>query len=274
MTSPAASLAASPAVVGIIPARYGSSRFEGKPLALIEGRPMIEWVARRAARAPGVSRVIVALDDDRVAAACQAAGIEFMMTRSDHGTSTGRLAEVAAKVPADLYIAINGDEPLIDPNLIARVIPEGWPRQNGTEWPADKPFAANLTCRMTSPAEVVDPSNIKVVWGPGGQGADTGKGGRAVFFSRSPIPYPKSSLDFDYYKHIGVIAYNRAGLDFFASTPKGPIEAVEDINELRFIENGVMLQMIVVEPGLGLSVDTPKDLERIRALVREKGLQP
>ena len=264
----------SPTVVGIIPARYGSSRFEGKPLALIEGRPMIEWVARRAARAPGVSRVIVVLDDERVAAACQAAGVEWMMTSSSHGTSTERLAEVAGKVPADLYIAINGDEPLIDPNLIARVIPEGWPRQGGETWPADRPFAANLTCRMTSPAEVVDPSNIKVVWGPGGQGADTGKGGRAVFFSRSPIPYPKSSLDFDYYKHIGVIAYNRAGLDFFAATPKGPIETVEDINELRFIENGVMLQMIVVEPGLGLSVDTPKDLERIRHLVREKGLQP
>ncbi len=255
----------SPTVVGIIPARYGSSRFEGKPLALIEGRPMVEWVARRAARAPGVSRVIVAVDDERVAAACRVAGVEFMMTRPDHGTSTERLAEVAGKVPADLYIAINGDEPLIDPALIARVIPEGWPRPNGVDWPAERPFAANLTCRMSSPAEVVDPSNIKVVWGPGG---------RAVFFSRSPIPYPKSSLDFDYYKHIGVIAYNRAGLDFFASTPKGPIETVEDINELRFLENGVMLQMIVVEPGLGLSVDTPKDLERIRQLVREKGLEP
>ena len=246
-----------PKVVGIIPARYGSSRFEGKPLALIEGRPMVEWVARRAARCPGMSEVIVAVDDDRVADACQAAGLRFFMTRPDHGTSTERLHEVSQTIQADLYIAINGDEPLIDPDLIARVIPD--------QWPTDTPFAANLTCRMSSPAEVVDPTNIKVVWG---------SEGKAVFFSRSPIPYPKSSLSFDYYKHIGVLAYNKPGLDFFASTPRGAIETVEDINELRFIEHGVPLQMIVVEPGLGLSVDTPKDLERIRQLVREKSLTP
>lgn len=250
-------MATRPRIVGIIPARYGSSRFEGKPLALIEGRPMVEWVARRAARCPGMTEVIVAVDDPRVAAVCETAGIRHMMTSTGHGTSTERLNEVAGAVPADLYIAINGDEPLIDPDLIAKVIPESWP--------ADEPFAANLTCRMTSPAEVVDPSNIKVVWGPDG---------RAIFFSRSPIPYPKASLNFDYYKHIGVLAYNRAGLDFFARTPKGPIETVEDINELRFIEHGAFLQMIVVEPGLGLSVDTPKDLDRVRQLVREKGLTP
>ena len=250
-------MAHQPRIVGIIPARYGSSRFEGKPLALIAGRPMIEWVARRAARCPGMTEVIVAVDDPRVAAVCEAAGIRHMMTSSSHGTSTERLNEVAGAVPADLYIAINGDEPLIDPELIAKVIPESWP--------ADAPFAANLTCRMTSPAEVVDPSNIKVVWGPDG---------RAIFFSRSPIPYPKASLNFDYYKHIGVLAYNRAGLEFFARTPKGPIETIEDINELRFIEHGAFLQMIVVEPGLGLSVDTPKDLERVRQLVSENGMTP
>lgn len=246
-----------PRIVAVIPARYGSSRFEGKPLALIEGRPMIEWVARRVARSTRIDEVIVALDDDRVAAACETAGLRWMMTRSDHGTSTERLNEVAGRVPADLYIAVNGDEPLIDPAMVERVIPDAWPE--------DTPFAVNLTSRMSVPAEVVDPTNIKIV-----RGAD----GRAVFFSRSPIPYPKSSLDFDYYKHIGVLAYNRAALEFFATTPRGPIERVEDINELRFIENRVPLQMIEVEPGRGLSVDTPKDLEAVRAVVRAHNLTP
>lgn len=176
------------------------------------------------------------------------------MTSSDHGTSTERLNEVADRIPSDLYVVVNGDEPLIDAAMVERVIPEDWPG----DWPQHQPFAANLACRISSPAEVVDPTNIKVVWGPGQN---------AVFFSRSPIPYPKGSLAFDYYKHIGVLAYNRAALAFFAAMPKGPIERVEDINELRFIENGLPLRMIVVEPGLGLSVDTPKDLDRVRAVV-------
>ena len=245
-----------PYVVAVIPARYGSSRFEGKPLALIEGRPMVEWVARRVAQSTRIARVVVAVDDPRVAEVCAAAGLDYVMTRNDHGTSTERLNEVAGMIPADLYIVVNGDEPLIEPAMVEQVIPESWPE--------DRPFVANLTCKMQAPPEVVDPSNIKVVWGPSGN---------AVFFSRSPIPYPKSSLAFDYYKHIGVLSYNRAALEFFASTPRGPVEAVEDINELRFLEHGIPLKMIVVESGLGLSVDTPKDLERVRQIVRDAAIQ-
>lgn len=214
---------------------------------------MIEWVARRVALSHRISEVIVAVDDPRVEAACVEAGIRCLITRSDHGTSTERLNEVADHVQADLYIAVNGDEPLIDPEMIEQVIPESWPQ--------DTPYAANLTSRMLSPTEVVDPTNIKVVWRPDGH---------AVYFSRSPIPYPKGSLDFDYYKHIGVIAYNREALRFFAQTPKGPIETAEDINELRFIENNVPLRMIVVEPQPGLSVDTPKDLKRVQEIVRKE----
>lgn len=216
---------------------------------------MIEWVARRVAKSTRIDEVIVALDDHRVETVCRNAGIPYMMTRSDHGTSTQRLNEVAEQVPADLYIAVNGDEPLIDPLLIERVIPDSWPQ--------DTAYAANLTSKLLSPAEVMDPTNIKVIWRPDGH---------AVYFSRSPIPYPKGSLDFDYYKHIGVIAYNREALRFFADTPQGPIEKVEDINELRFIEHNVPLRMIVVDPGLSISVDTPKDLEHVRATVRTNNI--
>lgn len=243
-------------IVAIIPARYGSSRFEGKPLAKIGGHPMVEWVARRVARSTLIAEVIVAVDDVRVEAACREAGLRCIMTRNDHGTSTERLNEVAEQVDADLYIAVNGDEPLIDPTMIEKVIPESWPR--------DTPYAANLTARISSPAEVVDPTNIKVVWRPDGH---------AVYFSRSPIPYPKGSLNFDYFKHIGVIAYNREALRFFAETPKGIIEMAEDVNEIRFIENNVPLRMIVVEPSVGVSVDTPKDLEQVRKIVREQGIE-
>lgn len=216
---------------------------------------MIEWVARRVAKSTRINEVIVAVDDPRVEAVCHAAGIRCLMTRIDHGTSTERLNEVADHISADLYIAINGDEPLIDPLMIEKVIPESWP--------IDRPYAANLTSKILSPTEVVDPTNIKVVWR---------SDGHAAYFSRSPIPYPKGSLEFDYYKHIGVIAYNREALRFFSRTPKGPLEQAEDINEIRFIEHNVPLRMIAVDTSFGISVDTPKDLEYVREIVRKNNI--
>lgn len=245
----------SPRIVAIIPARYQSSRFEGKPIATIAGHPMVEWVARRVALSQRISEVIVAVDDPRVEAACFEAGIRCVMTRNDHGTSTERLNEVATHIQAELYIAVNGDEPLIESTMIEKIIP--------TSWSQTTPYVANLASKILSPAEVVDPTNIKVVWRPDGY---------AIYFSRSPIPYPKGSLNFDYYKHIGVIAYNREALNFFAKTPRSLIEKAEDINELRFIENNIPLRMVIVESAPGISVDTPKDLERVREIVREKNI--
>jgi len=244
-------------IVAVIPARYGSSRFEGKPLADIAGSPMIAWVYKRVARSRKIAEVYVATDDQRIADACQAHGLNYIMTSPDHRSSTARVHEVAEQVQADLYICINGDEPLIDHRDIEAIIPDAAPGEG--------PYAANLTCRMVAPAEVIDSTNIKVVFD---------ETGRAIFFSRSPIPYPKSALHFDYFKHVGVLAYNKAALDYFVGRPRGPIETVEDINELRFIEGGAPLQMIVVEPSKSLSVDTPKDLREIIDIVREGGLTP
>ena len=149
-----------------------------------------------------------------------------------------------------MYVCVNGDEPLIDPQVVEQVLPQG----------LEGFFAANLMAPIHSPAEAVDESNIKVV--ADGQG-------NALYFSRSPIPHPKGSLDFLYYKHLGVLAYTKEALAFFDSAPRGPLEAVEDINELRFIEHGKRLQMIPVQ-AKSLSVDTPKDLEYVRAVLREK----
>lgn len=243
-------------VVAVIPARYGSSRFEGKPLADIGGAPMIAWVYNRVKRSQHIADVYVATDDDRIAQACIKHGLKYIMTAGDHGTSTERLNEVATKVDADLYLCVNGDEPLIDHSVFEAIIPDSIPDEDI--------YVANLATRISSPSEVMDVTNIKVVFAASGH---------AQFMSRAPIPYPKSSLDFDYHKHVGVLIYNRAALQFFASTAKGQNEKIEDVNELRFIENGVPLKMIIVEPSDGLSVDTPKDLERIRRIVAEQNLQ-
>lgn len=242
-------------IIAVIPARYGSSRFEGKPLADLGGSPMVAWVYHRIKQSKRIDEVYVATDDRRIAAACEANGLAYLMTSPEHVTSTDRVNEVAGKVDADLYICVNGDEPLIDYKLVEAIIP--------AEMPLTGVYVANLTSVITQPAQVFDPTNIKVVFS---------STGHAQFMSRAPIPYPNGSLDFDYHKHIGVLIYNKAALAFFAGTPRGQNEIIEDVNELRFIENGVALKMVKVENHGGVSVDTPKDLAAVRALVKERGL--
>ena len=236
--------------VAFIPARYHSSRFVGKPLADLCGRPMIWWVYNRVRRARRLDAVYVATDSEEIRQACETLDIACVMTAREHPTSTERLYEAAQKIRADVYVCINGDEPLIEPELVEQVIPES----------TEDFFAVNLMTKIRNPAEVVDNTNIKVV---------TDRGGKALFMSRSPIPHPKASLEYDYYKHLGVLAYSPEALRFFAETPKGPVEEIEDINELRFIENGRALRMIAVEAHT-LSVDTPKDLNFVRGVLQKK----
>lgn len=237
-------------IVAFIPARYHSSRFKGKPLADLCGRPMIWWVYNRVRLVRRIDEVYVVTDNEDIRQACEALDIACMMTSEEHRTSTERLYEAAQKVHADVYVCVNGDEPLIEPELVEQVIPEM----------TEGFFAANLMTKVQSPVEVVDNTNIKVV---------TDCKGNALFMSRSPIPHPKASLAFDYYKHLGVLAYSLEALRFFAETPRGPVEEIEDINELRFIENGRPLRMIAVEAHT-LSVDTPKDLIFVRRILEKK----
>ena len=236
--------------VAIIPARYHSSRFKGKPLADICGKPMIWWVYSRVRQSPKIDEVYVATDHEEIKTVCEDNHIPYVMTSPEHRTSTERLYEVAQSISADIYLCINGDEPLIESSLVERVIPD---RMEGF-------FAANLMTKIENPVEVVDESNIKVV---------TDVEGNALFFSRSPIPHPKASIQFDYYKHLGVLAYSLEALRFFSQTPKGPVEKVEDINELRFLEHGKPLRMIPVRAHT-LSVDTQKDLEFVRDVIAGK----
>ena len=236
--------------VAIIPARYGSSRLQGKPLMEICGRPMLWWVYQQVKKSEKIQEVWVATDSPDIQRMCRERHMLCRMTSADCPTSTQRLWEAAQTIAADVYVCVNGDEPLIDPQVVEQVLPQG----------LEGFFAANLMAPIRSPAEAVDESNIKVV-------AD--RQGNALYFSRSPIPHPKGSLDFLYYKHLGVLAYCREALDFFAATPKGPLELVEDVNELRFVEHGKPLEMVPVE-GESLSVDTPKDLERVRAILGKR----
>ena len=224
--------------VAIIPARYGSSRLKGKPLMDLCGRPMIWWVYRQVKQSQKIEAVYVATDHEEIEEACKALSIPCIMTSPRHKTSTERIYEAAQKIPADVYLCVNGDEPLMEASLLEQVIPK----------PGDDFFAT------------VDESNIKVV---------TDTQGKALFFSRSPIPHPKGSLEFDYYKHLGVLAYSLEALRFFAQTEKGPVESIEDINELRFLEHGKPLKMIPVDART-LSVDTQKDLEYVRGVLKDR----
>jgi len=239
-------------IIGMIPARYQSTRFEGKPLADICGKPMIWWVWHHSKQVTEFDEVYVATDDERIRIACEAFGAKVIMTSSAHETATERLHEVAQKVTADLYVMINGDEPLIQAEDIRKAIPKTF-----------DPTAVVVTNLMTvfsNPVEVVDPTNLKVV---------TNADGIALFISRSPIPFPKGSMDFVYQKFVGVGAFTKPALEYYHTTPRGPIEKIEENDSFRFIENRKDVLYINANCKT-LSVDTPKDLQQVVARIQRE----
>ncbi len=240
-------------VAGIIPARYASTRLPGKPLKDICGKPMLVWVYEQAKKAKKLDEVYVATDDERIETMCREYQIPVVMTSSSHPTGANRLQEVSETVSADFYIQLNGDEPLLDPNLADAAVPE--------EADSKQAFGTNIITKMHSPSEVMDPANIKVVFD---------EEFRALYMSRTPIPYPFKSIEFEYYKHVGILGYNKKMLDFYRDSVPGRFERIEGIDTLRFIDYGKRLQFIEVEHCRTLSVDTQKDLERVRKIMEEK----
>jgi len=237
-------------VVGIIPARYASTRLPGKPLKDICGHPMIWWVYKRVKDIKKIDEIYVATDDDRIVQVCNENNIPVILTSSTHPTGAHRLQEVSEKIQADFYVQLNGDEPLINIDAIEAAIPEFVPQ--------DVEFGTNIITAMHDPAQVMDSSNIKVVF-------DASM--KALYMSRTPIPYPFKEIDFTYYKHVGIIGYNKLMLDFYKNSQPGVFEKIEGIDTLRFIDYGKQLQFIKVDKCESLSVDTEKDLEEVRRII-------
>ena len=241
-------------IIGVIPARYASSRLPGKPLADICGKPMIWWVYQQVAKVTEFTQVMVATDDERIAQTCTSFHMPYIMTGSDTPNHIHRIWEVTEKISADYYVSINGDEPLINPDNIRQAlnaIPPGI---------IEGPYFGSVYRELSDPAETIDLANVKIVLGNEGQ---------CLYQSRQPIPSTKGSLNFKYKKAIGIECFNKAALDFFVSTPPGNMELVEDIDHLRFLENGVPIYYTKIDSE-SLSVDTAKDLEKVRVIISEQ----
>ena len=236
-------------IVAVIPARYQSTRFPGKPLAEICGKPMIWWVHHQVSKVKEIDEVYVATDDERIAVICKEYGMPCLMTSNNLPEHISRVHEVSKYIEADYYMCINGDEPLISPNCIAPIIPS---------IVYDKPYFGGAMRKLTDPAETIDFANIKLVV------SDTG---RCLYMSRTPVPYPRGTLLFNYNKYVGVECFNKKALDFFVNASMGSIEKIEDIDHLRFLENGIDLHFSYVESE-SISVDTPKDLEKVRKIMQ------
>ena len=237
-------------IICVIPARAESTRFFEKPLALILGKPMIQHVWENCMDVPEFAEVYVATDSDKIKKVVEGFGGKVIMTSPDHDTATERLWEVSHKVEADLYVMVNGDEPLLKREAIIQCIP--------SEIKDDELYVSNLMTDFTNPVEVVDATNLKIV---------TDSNNRCLFISRSPIPYPKGNMDYVYQKFVGVGAFNRKALEFYHSTPRGPIEKIEENDSFRFIENGVPIYYYNCH-SKSLSVDNRKDIAGVEAYLR------
>ena len=240
-------------VVGIIPARYASTRLQGKPLKDILGYPMIWWVYKRVRTVKELDEIYVATDDDRIKEVCEQYEIPVIMTSPDHPNGAMRLQEVSETVQADFYVQLNGDEPLINTDAIIAAIPETVPQ--------DVAFGTNIITQIDDPAQVMDASNIKMVFDDQMN---------ALYMSRTPIPYPFKSIDFQYYKHVGIIGYNKMMLDFYKNSQPGRFEQIEGIDTLRFLDYGKQLKLSLVPDCHSLSVDTQKDLDMVIKMMKEQ----
>ena len=254
-------------VVAIIPARYASSRFPGKAIVDLDGKPMIQWVYERTSQAAGIGRVLVATDDERIFQVVQGFGGAAVMTSPSHPTGTDRLAEVATRLDAELIVNVQGDEPLIEPSAIEAAI---------------APFAedptlvmSTLRCPVPTVDELFDISITKVV---------VDAQNFALYFSKAPIPYHRDSWGPIHsmvprlplaggtppvvgWRHIGLYVYRRTFLLTFAQLPQTPLERLEQLEQLRALEHGFRIK-VVPTPYASIGVDTPEDVAKVRRLLR------
>jgi len=242
--------------VGVIPVRWGSKRLPGKSLLDIAGRPLVEWVVRNAQRAERLDQLVVATDDERVAGAVETLGVRVVMTETAHPSGTDRCAEAVAEIDADIVVNIQGDEVLLEPGTVDRLVDA---LDRGPDW--DMVTAATP---IREESELQDPSAVKVVWS---------RSGRALYFSRSPIPLVRDAGEDApagiHWRHLGVYAYRRAFLKRFALTPPCEAERAEKLEQLRALHmDGRILVLETDEPGIG--VDTPGDVKYAEKVLTER----
>src|SRR5271156_1550883 len=240
-------------VLAVVPARHASVRFPGKPLAQIAGKSMIQHVVERLRDAATISRIVVATDDERIKDAVASFGEEAILTRADHRTGTDRVAEVAAHVPAEIYVNVQGDEPLIDAGTVDAVVQ--------AMLDDDSVQIATPCAAITIPNEIMDPNVVKVV-----RDFD----GNALYFSRAPIPWVRDtgeSVVAQHWKHLGLYAFRREALVEFPTLPPGDLERLEQLEQLRWLENGFHLRVVETDYD-AVSVDVPADVARVEALLR------
>lgn len=247
-------------VAVVIPARYASTRFPGKPLVKIAGQTMIERVYKQALKTKHANEVIVATDDPRIAAEVSRFGGTVIMTRDDHPTGTDRLAEVASKRPdIDIIVNVQGDEPLIDPSTIDRAV-QPLLEDAGLDM-------STISAPITNPEEIESNSIVKVV---------RDRQGNALYFSRFPIPFhrdPDSRSNQTYFAHIGLYVYRRDILLKLASLSPTPLEQAEALEQLRALENGIRIRVVDVEKR-SPAVDRPEDVDVVEAAIKDAAASP
>jgi len=246
--------------VAVVPARYDSQRFPGKVLADIGGDPLIQWVYERAARARRVDRAYVATDSERVEAACRAFTDNVWLSRASHASGTDRVAEIAREVQADIFVNVQTDEPMMDPDLVDALIEllDG----EGVDF-------ASAVAPIKEMMDFLDPNVVKVVCDARGD---------ALYFSRAPIPWPRGALlapdapwpgGLRAYKHIGIYAYRRDALLDLADLPRCEAEVTESLEQLRVLDQGWKMRILEWDYD-GIGVDTESDLERLREYMRQQ----
>ena len=234
----------------IIPARYGSSRLEGKPLLIAGGKYIIQWVWEKAIKSKAIDRVIVATDDERIFKCCKEFGAEVEMTSTEHKSGSDRIAEVAKRHPEIGYIInVQGDEPLIDPDHIELV------RKGVVE--DDNADISTLVREITDPDEVNNPNLVKCIFDVNNY---------AMYFSRSKIPYERNTGKTKFYGHLGIYGYKRESLFKMTSLPQTTYEMAESLEQLRALQNGMKIKVDVVK-NVPVGIDTIEDFNKFKSMV-------
>lgn len=240
-------------IIGVIPARYNSSRFQGKIIADIAGKSMIQWVYERAKQSKILDRLVVAVDDPKVKAVVESFGGEAILTGTHHQSGTDRIAEVIENIDCDIIVNIQGDQPLIDPTMIEETV---------------QPIIDNHEILMSTlkreigKEEFHDPGVVKVV---------VDNQNYALYFSRSLIPYPQKDIPMKVFEHVGLYAYTKDFLRTITELPQGYLEKIESLEQLRVLENGYKLYVAETKADsiAGISVDTIEDLNRVEKIIKE-----